>query len=276
MLPLVAVLCLAQQERTPSLTGHIEDIPAFTSKALSNTRKLHIYLPPDYGKDLRRRFPVLYLHDGQNVFDGATSFIPNQEWRCDEAAEALIGAGLIEPLIMVAIDNAGAERNNEYLWTKAKFRDMEMGGKGDAYTHMVVDEIKPMIDQRYRTKSRAADTALCGSSLGGLITYHMGVTYPQVFGKLAVVSPSIWWDNRLAVREVKAMKAKLPLKVWVDIGGREGTDGVEDAKAFRDALVAKGWTLGKDLIYYEDSNADHSEISWARRFPTILMYLFGK
>ncbi|HVL39797.1 MAG TPA: alpha/beta hydrolase-fold protein, partial [Fimbriimonadaceae bacterium] len=115
-------------ERRQSLTGDIRHHRDFESKILGNKRNLIVYLPPDYAKQTRR-YPVVYLHDGQNVFDGLTSYIPNQEWRADEAAEALIRAELIEPLILVGIDNAGIARGDEYLPTRTKFGDNEAGGK---------------------------------------------------------------------------------------------------------------------------------------------------
>lgn len=272
MLTLLATVAL-QQARTPSLTGHIETL-THSSKALGNSRKVLVYLPPNYASEPKRRYPVLYLHDGQNVFDGATSYIPNQEWKCDEAAESLISAGLIEPIIMVAIENAGVERGNEYLWKRMKFRDQEMGGKGDLYAKLVIDEVKPMIDQKFRSNPK--ESALCGSSLGGNITYHLGFKHPGVFKRLAIVSPAVWCNDRLMIDEVKALNAKLPLRIWLDMGTKEGAQGLNDARAFRDALVGKGWALGKDLAYYEDGFAEHNEAAWARRFPAMLLWMFGK
>ncbi len=271
---LLTLLLAAQQERTPSLTGRIEPMPAVRSQVLGNSRDVLVYLPPQYASEPKRRFPVLYLHDGQNVFDGATSYIPNQEWRCDETAEALIGAGLIEPIIMVAIPNMGVERANEYLPTTKKLQGSEVGGKAPLYLKFVRDELKPAIDSKYRTKAGTADTGLCGSSFGGIATLYLGLWAPKTFGKLAVVSPSVWWDDRKALDFVADFKSTPRPKVWLDMGTKEGEDGIRDARELRDRFLKSGWRAGKDFAYYEDGFAAHNEAAWARRFPAMLMFLF--
>lgn len=271
------------QQRVSSLTGDVRTIKQFHSKILNNDRDIVVYLPPGYSTNISRRYPVLYLHDGQNVFDGMTSFIPNKEWRADESAEALIRAGLIEPLIMVGIYNHGAERAEEYLPTRAKFGNNFIGGKADLYAKMLVEEIMPMIDKAFRTKIGPQNTGICGSSFGGIVTMHLGLTHPNVFGKLAVVSPSVWWDSREILREVDQIRQKPRQRIWVDIGTEEaGTDrtqnmqAVDDAAALTSALIQKGWTPGKDLAYFIDKGAHHSEEAWAHRMPMILLFLFRK
>lgn len=258
------------------MTGKIETIAAVESKVLGRSRDILVYLPPDYGDDLRRRYPVIYFHDGQNVFDGATSFIPNQEWRADETAEALTRAGMIEPVIMVAIPNAGMERANEYLPTRFTIRGSTMGGQADLYGKMITDELKPMIDKRFRTKKDAANTALIGSSFGGIVTLHLGLTRPDVFGKLGVLSPSVWVDGRVMLKRIAALEKKPKLRIWTDMGGSEGPEALTDAQDLREALIGKGWKVGRDLIYYEEPLAEHNEGAWARRLPLILNYFFGK
>lgn len=275
--PLAAVAVIAQEPaRKPSLTGTIEKIASIESKVLGRSRDILVYLPPDYARQYQRRYPVIYLHDGQNVFDGATSFIPNQEWRADETAQGMIEAGMIEPVIMVAIPNAGMDRANEYLPTRFKFGDSMIGGRADDYGKMITDELKPLIDKRFRTKRDPANTALIGSSFGGIVTLHLGLTRPEVFGKLGVVSPSIWVDGRVMLERIAELKKKPSLKIWTDMGGSEGPEALADARAFRDALLKKGWMPGKDLMYFEEPRAEHNEAAWARRFPLILNYLFGK
>jgi len=272
----LSMLLLAQQARTPSLTGTIERIPAVRSQALGNERDVLVYLPPQYAKETKRKFPVLYLHDGQNVFDGATSYIPNQEWKCDEAAESLIGAGLVEPIIMVAIPNMGMERANEYLPTARKMQNTEAGGKANLYLKFIRDELKPLIDRKYRTKTEPTNTGLCGSSFGGIATLYLGLWSPETFGKLAVVSPSVWWDDRKALDFVSTFKGPKKPKVWLDMGSQEGEGGLKDAHDLRDRFVSAGWKPGKDFAYYEDGFAVHNEGAWARRFPAMLMFLFPK
>ena len=252
-----------------TLTGEFRTHERFRSSFLPHERTLLVYLPPGYKPRAARRYPVLYLQDGQNVFDKATSI--GEEWHVDETAQALIEGGQIEPLIVVAIYNTGEHRIDEYTPTKVAGKG---GGSGDLYGRMLVEEIKPMIDGKYKTLPSAASTGLGGSSLGGLLTVHLALKYPTVFNRLAVLSPSVWWDNRLIVREVEGLKAKLPLKFWLDAGTGEGTDVVADARKLRDALLAKGWVADHDLKYVEAEGAQHNEQSWAARVGEVLKFLY--
>ena len=268
---------MGRQVRVSSLTGDIRKIPHFTSKILGNQRNISVYLPPNYNQDQNQRYPVLYAQDGQNVFDGATSFIPNKEWRLDEAAEALIKTKLIPPIIIVAIDNAGSERADEYLPTRFKLHNSPemIGGRADLYARMLLEELKPTIDKMYRTKPDRDHTGLIGSSLGAIVTLYLGMTHPDSFSKLAVVSPSIWVDDRLMLKKIISLKSKLDLRIWTDIGTLEGTEAVTDAQDFVKALENKGWRLGRDLVFYQDGFAAHNEEAWSRRVPAILTFLFG-
>lgn len=267
--------------RVDSITGSVQVLQLET-KLLPGPRTLRVYLPPGYQQEQRRRYPVLYLHDGQNVFSGLTSFLPNGEWKADEAAQALIEAGLIEPILIVAIDNAGARRADEYLPTRATVDGRELGGEADRYGKLLVEELKPYIDATYRTKKDARNTAVGGSSLGGIISLHLGLTYPRVFGKLALLSPSLWWDSKVMLARVKAQSAgqlgKPRQQIWLDTGTEEGSGG-EAVAAVRELgalLQAKGWKPGKDLAVYIEGHAIHREDAWARRMPAILLYLFGR
>ena len=270
----------AAQARQHTLIGTFRTHPKFHSNTLPTDRDVIVYLPPGYDdpKNAQRRYPVLYLHDGQNVFDGATSFIPgpNGEWRADENAEKLIRAGLIEPLILVGVYNAGVERVNEYTLSRDVRRGV--GGQAALYGRLLAEELKPFIDRAYRTKSDALNTGLCGSSLGGLATLSIGLDHPNVFGKLAVVSPSVWWDNLAIVRRVRAVTTQPPVRIWLDMGTKEtkGTDGIDHARLLRKALVAKGWIEGADLKYVEAEGAEHNEQAWAARIGPILTFLFPK
>jgi predicted alpha/beta superfamily hydrolase len=265
-----------QPQRIASLTGNIQKLDGFESKVLKNKRNITVYLPPSYKTETKRRFPVIYMHDGQNVFDGMTSYIPNQEWRADEAAESLINAGIIEPVIIVAIDNGGSERGNEYLPTKIKMGDNEFGGKADLYGKMLTDEIMPLINQKYRTKTGPENTGLIGSSLGGVISSYLGIIHPDIFGRLGVCSPSVWVDNQILLKLVTTPKnAKRP-KVWIDCGGQEPGSMVSGAKALYDVYVKDGWKPKTDIILLIEPNAGHNETAWARRLPSILTYLFPK
>jgi predicted alpha/beta superfamily hydrolase len=177
-----------------TLTGHFHILRDFRSAILGNTRHIFVYLPPDYAESHRHRYPVLYMQDGQNLFDPGLSFIRGQDWQLDETAERLIGAREIEPLIIVGVDHAGVGRAAEYAPTRDARR--AEGGHAHTYGRMLVTELKPWIDGHYRTRPDAAHTGLGGSSLGGLVTLYLGLTHSTVFGRLAVMSPSLWWDRR--------------------------------------------------------------------------------
>lgn len=263
------------QDRTPSLTGHIEKITGFSSKVLCNQRDILVYLPAEYKAQPKKRFPVLYLADGQNVFDGATSFIPNAEWRADETAEMLIRAKLIQPLIIVGIANMGSERANEYLPIKVKTQSGdEFGGNAKLYGQFLTEELMPALDKQFRISEKPSDTAVGGSSFGGILSLSLGLQYPQKIGKLMAMSPSLWVGNEALTQEFKQLRSKLPCKIWLDMGEREGTDSVAQAKRFYDVLISKGWKAGKDAVYVQEPLAEHNEGAWARRLPSALQYLF--
>src|SRR5438270_7130098 len=151
----------------------------FRSQFLEPERALIVYVPPEYERNTHQRYPVLYMHDGQNLFDSATAFGGN-EWRLDDTAEELIERGAIEPVIIVGIYNTGEQRIHEYTPTV----DAKLGGgKADLYGKMIVNEVKPFIEKTYRTLPGGENTAMGGSSLGGLVTLHLGIKYPNVFGK---------------------------------------------------------------------------------------------
>lgn len=253
-----------------TLTGDFRTYEAFPSQHLEWDHTFIVLRPPGYHDDPNRRYPVLYLHDGQNIFDQATSI--GEEWGVDETALGLITSGVIEPLIIVGIYNTGAHRIDEY--TPTVDAEKKHGGKADQYGRMLIEEIKPFIDREYRTRPDAANTGLGGSSLGGLLTLHLGIRHPEVFSKLAALSASVWWDKKVIIREVSELPGKLPLRIWLDAGTREGAEVIADARALRDALEAKGWVVGQDLIYIEAEGAQHDEASWATRVDSVLRFLF--
>ena len=279
-LPLVIILfialCpLARAQNQHTLTGEFRTHKDFHSRFLPRDRDVLVYLPPGYESNQRRRYPVLYLHDGQNLFDGATSFIKGSEWRVDETAQALINARAIRPLIIVGIYNTGPDRTAEYTPTP---NDKREGGKAALYGRLLVEELKPFIDSRYRTLKDAQHTGLGGSSLGALVSLHLALKYPKVFGRVAAVSPSVWWDNRMILREVLALKKRTSARIWLDMGTREGgqeaAEHRNNARQLRDALLAKGWRENLDLKYYEAEGAEHNEGAWALRVGPMLRFLF--
>ena len=265
-------------QRQHTLTGDVRLHKDFHSQILNNNRDLIVYLPPGYDSDSKRRYSVLYFHDGQNLFDGATSYIPGQEWRLDETAQTLIAARKIEPLIIVGLYNTGKDRVEEY--TPVQDPKYKVGGKADLYGRMIVEEVKPFIDREYRTLIDAKHTGLGGSSLGGLVSLYLGLKYPNVFGRLAVVSPSVFWGDKFVVHEVEALRGKPAERIWLDIGTKEGRDEKEaletvtNARLLETSLIKKGWKPGKDLKYFEAQGAEHNERAWAARVGPMLEFLF--
>ncbi|MBV8810987.1 MAG: alpha/beta hydrolase [Acidobacteriaceae bacterium] len=255
-----------------TLTGNIKLHQALRSRFVRERRDVIVYLPPEYEAARDRRYPVLYLHDGQNLFDATTAFLGN-DWGLDEVAEELIGSGQIQPLILVGIYNT-PKRMAEYT----PVRDRRgRGGRARAYGKIIVEELKPLVDSTYRTLPDRANTGLGGSSLGGLVTLYLGLQYPDVFGKLIVMSPSVWWANRAILKEVRKLPHKVGAKIWLDIGTCEGQNPqvcVQNTVALRDALIEKGWQPGQDLAFVEDDGAGHDEKAWGYRMRDALRFLF--
>lgn len=259
-----------------TLTGNIQSHPQFKARILRNRRDVQVYLPPGYRRSRERRYPVLYLHDGQNVFDAATSFA-GVEWGADESAERLTKKRLIEPVIIVAVANIGEKRIHEYAPTcgvieTTASRKKRSRGLLRKYGCFLRDELKPFIDRTYRTRPEAEFTGLGGASLGGLATLILGLWFPQTFNRLAVMSPSIWWDDCAIYRIIEKGKGKPPLKIWLDTGTSE--PGWERARELRDRLVERGWRVDDDLQYTEVEGGDHSEGAWAARFEAVLRFLY--
>ncbi len=249
--------------------GRLETL-SFTSKIFANTREVTIYLPPGYDEHADRRYPVLYMQDGQNLFDPKRSFIPGQHWRLAEAADAVISERKARPMIIIGIDNMGAQRIDEYTPTRDAAH--KAGGRAADYARMLLEELKPLIDDGYRTEPGREGTGIGGSSLGGLLTAHVALTQPAAFSVAAIMSPSVWWDNRVILSEADRFRGERP-RIWLDTGGREGFNALQDARALRDRLKKNGWGE-EQLKYYEDRRADHSERAWAARAPMMLEFLY--
>ncbi len=253
------------------LAARLHKHEQFISKLVDDHHDLIVYVPPIYEADGDRRFPLLYMQDGQNLFDPETSFIKGNYWRLGETADALIKDGAIEPLIIVGIYNSGVRRIDEY--TPVEDRRLG-GGRADAYGRMLVEELKPFIEGQYRTQPGAENCGMGGSSLGGLVTLYLGLQHPEVFSKLAVMSPSVWWRSRTILRTVGALEKKPELRIWLDIGSKESTRAVPDVRLLRDGLIKKGWQLGEDLAYFEAEGGEHTESAWALRTGPMLQFLF--
>lgn len=265
-------------------TGDIRplDVPGFLGG-----RRVWVWLPPGYDDEPDRRYPVLYVLDGQNAFDAATSFAG--EWEIDESLARLIVAGEVEPLVVVAVANGGALRTDEYTpWpgpdpaTPAGMPTA--GGRGAEHLEAIVADLMPAVAEACRTRRGPGHTGLCGSSFGGLMALHAGWARPDVFGRLAALSPSLGWAGAAPLAMIEAQE-RPPVRLYTDMGTRErgnlldgDGNGIDDAidalRALREALLRRGFREGIDLLVVEDEGARHHESFWARRFPVAARFLF--
>lgn len=257
-----------------SESGSFEIHSSFQSKFLKHARDIIVYLPPGYHDAPDSRYPVCYLHDGQNLFDPATAF-GGTDWQLHRTAEDLVARGEISPLIIVGINNTGEARMLEYTHVGENGR---RGGLARQYGQAIVEELKPLIDREYRTLPDRQFTTMGGSSLGGLVSAYLGMQYPEVFGNLILMSPSVWWANLDILKRVRAPRRVPRQNVWLDAGTNEGSDPagfVRDVRAFRDRFLAEGWEAGRNLLYYEDEGATHDERAWGRRMGPALRFLYA-
>jgi enterochelin esterase-like enzyme len=246
---------------------------SFTSRFLQGERDISVYVPPGYEEQTERQYPLLILQDGQNLFDPATSFIRGKTWRMAETADDAIDAGEVEPLIIAGVANAGERRLAEYTPS----RDMKLGG-GDAgkYALVVTRELLPFLRAQYRLRSAPADTGIGGSSLGALVSLWIGLRHAETFGKLAVLSPSVWWNHRYILAYLNDVAPELVRRprMWLDVGDQEGRRTLADTRALDARLRALGWREDVDLHFEEIAGGTHDEASWAERVRPMLRFLF--
>lgn len=245
----------------------------FKSKYLPDNRDVIAYLPPGYEEEPERTYPVLYLQDGQNLFDGRTSFVKGRTWMVREHADETIEAGEVEPLVIVGIYNTGdrrlAEYTHEYNWQMG-------GGEADKYGDLLTRELMPWIASQYRVRHDRESTGLGGSSLGGLVTLYLGLRYPHVFGKLGILSPSVWWNHKsiLGYLNEHAPQMWERPRVWLDVGDREGQRTLRDVEQLARRLKANGWRPGESMHFEKVHGGTHDEASWAERVRPMLRFLF--
>lgn len=252
-------------------SGQLHKHERIRSRFLRNRRDLIVYTPPGYEEQRFQQFPVLYLHDGQNLFDGSTSFVPGMDWRIAQTADAYIAKCAVQPLVIVGIYNSGKSRINEYTPTKDARAG---GGRADRYAKFLLEEVVPFVQSKYRVRRGPAPTGIGGSSLGGLASLYIGLKFPHIFGRIAALSPSIWWNQRSIVRLTRELTPEPRPRIWLDVGTREGARAVPDVEQFRDLLLQKGWRLGDDLSYQRVEGAEHNEAAWAQRVGPFLQFLF--
>jgi predicted alpha/beta superfamily hydrolase len=275
-------------EETSSLTSGSEDSPDLAgelrlhelqSRIFRNTRMLRVWLPPGYSatENQGRHYPVFYLNDGQNLFDPATAYI-GVDWQADEAADRLIRAGRIPPLIIVGIDNAQKDRPREYLPYRS-FSPPIMRPQGKPYPDFLLSEVMPFVYQRYRIARGPENTGLGGSSLGAIISLYTVMSRPGIFGRLLLESPSLFIANRRLVKSSRALR-QWPARIFIAIGTREAGNEDRDRKTVEDVRelehVLRRAGLREDrLLVKIDEGATHHEREWAKRFPEALTFLFS-
>lgn len=258
-----------------SVTGEL-DILTFTSAVFDNTRKLRVWLPPGYHDPAQkdRRYPVLYLNDGQDVFNACTAVMGDSEWQADETATRLIGSGRMGPLIIVGIDNAGKhERPREYLpfpdkWLKPPMPNVQ----GKKYPRFLVDEVMPFINARYRTDPSPASTGLGGSSYGAGIALYTVMERPERFGRLLLESPSIYAHDDYLIHRAEHFDG-WPLRIFIGVGTEN--EPTEDVDRLEKVLRKSG--LGPErLLVVRQQGAGHDAKAWARRLSRALEFLYGR
>jgi predicted alpha/beta superfamily hydrolase len=245
----------------------LQTLPNFYSPQLDNRRDILVQLPASY-QDGDRTYPVLYMQDGQNLFDPATSYAG--DWRLGKVMAAAVRRG--HEAIVVGIPHMGNQRVTEY----SPFVDPVMGGgAGDRYLDFLIETLKPAIDGRFRSRPGRAHTGLAGSSMGGLLSLYGFFRSASVFGFAGVLSPSLWFAGG-AIFSIVESAAYVPGRLYLDIGALEGPEHVARARRMRDLLRAKGYALGSELRWLESRSGRHDEGSWGRRFARALPFLIPR
>jgi predicted alpha/beta superfamily hydrolase len=235
------------------------------SEHLGNERPIYVWLPTSYAADDTRRYPVIYMQDGQNLFADELAF--GREWQVDEHIERLAALGL--EAVVVGIPNAGPERTAEY----SPFVDANgQGGRGDAYVRFVIDQVMPLVQRRYRILESREGTGIMGSSLGALISLYAYFRHPERFGFVGAMSPALWFGDAALLKFIEQAR-HVDGRIYLDIGTEEGPEHVAHVHALHQILLKKGHRQGETLFYVEEDYAGHDEEAWARRLRTALYFL---
>ncbi len=238
----------------------------FEIPQLNRTRRIWIYLPPDYQAS-PDSFPVMYMHDGQNLFDQTTSFAG--EWEVDESLNSLFENG-DKGIIIVGIDNGGAHRIDEYTpWEHPQYG----GGEGDAYVNFIIETLKPYIDAHYKTKADRRHTGIMGSSLGGLISFYAAIKHQDIFGKAGIFSPSFWFSDEI-YNLVENTGKQADMKVYLLAGEQESTSMVPNLQTMYATLLNSGFN-DSEIKIITHPDGQHSEWYWKREFPEAYLWLFN-
>jgi enterochelin esterase-like enzyme len=252
-------------------TGNLEIVP-FQSKIFGNTRMLRVLLPPDYDQSANRRYKVLYLNDGQDLYDVCTSIFNPEEWRVDETVDELVSLGKIEPIIVVGIDNAGRRlRPREYLpYPDDTLSPPEPHPQGKLYPLFLLDEVIPFIEARYRVQPGPANRALGGSSYGAGAALYTVVARPQTFAGLLLESPSVYASDYQLLKDAESVR-RWPERIYIGTGTIR--EPVEDVKRLEELFGSAGLNKTRLLVVVQPGGK-HTEASWADRLPGALEFLF--
>ena len=246
------------------ITGEVEYHRNFRGEGLL-PRDIVVWLPPSYEYNKHKRYPVLYAHDGQNLFDPSTSSF-GVDWQLDETADSLIKQGKINEMIIVGIYK-----------TRDRMKEYNTGDTGNSYMKFVVKVLKPFIDKTYRTLPNRENTATMGSSAGGLVSFMLVWEYNGVFSKAACISPAFFIGNIDYITPVlKSKKKSRDIKIYIDCGG-EGLDSLllGGAKKMLSALKKSGYKKGKDYTWFFEKTGEHNEQNWARRIWRPLEFFYN-
>jgi enterochelin esterase-like enzyme len=282
-----ATSAVTGQERTAppckhTVTGELQ-VFRFDSKIFGNTRMLRVWLPPGYADvaNQSKRYPVLYMFDGQDLFDACTGPDAKYEWQVDETMTRLIAEGKVEPMIVVGIDHAGERRLIEYVpWRDFMTPEMPEP-EGRRMPDFMLHEVLPVIEAKYRIAKGAENTGIGGSSAGAVAAVYVAQQAPLRFGRLLAESVVPWFGNGQLVRD-SANIGIAPERVWFGVGGKEAhypgwhmTDAMQKmiqqiASNFRAAPLRPS-----EVKYVVDPDGGHNVEAWAKRFPDAVLFLFG-
>lgn len=244
---------------TPTVVGNLQTRVDFYSPQFDNHRDVHVLLPPSYDAQPDRRYPVVYMHDGQNLFDDRISF-GGRDWQVDETMQTLAGEGI--EAIIVGVSHTGERRVAEYnpypfFWN----------GRGDDYLHFLIEDVKAAVDRDFRTLPDREHTGTLGSSMGGLISLYAFFKAHETFGFAGAMSPAFWVGGG-AIYDTVERSSHLPGRIYLDNGTRENS-----ARRMAALLVRKGYQRDVDMKYVIEQDAEHTESAWARRLPDAMRFL---